>query len=131
MGFQHRKRASQRASSKKKKTRPSTSGHGRPKRARRTTHTGSNRTKSTLGSYNSQTPGGENQDDRENRILTLLRSGSYQSYIRPGIHGSQETQGPIDPGLEFSTFAWASVIQEFQNFGPGPGRTGFCPWIPA
>ena len=38
--------------------------------------------KSTLGSYNSQTPGGENQDDRENRILSLLRSGSYQSYIR-------------------------------------------------
>ena len=43
MGFQHRKRVSQRASSKKKKTRPSTSGPGRSKRTRRTTHTGSSR----------------------------------------------------------------------------------------
>ena len=38
--------------------------------------------KVTLSSYNSQTTGGETQDDRENRILSLLRSGSYQSYIR-------------------------------------------------
>ena len=105
MGFQHRKRASQRASKKKKTTKSTSGPTTRPKRSLRRSHTASSRNglffisilgilagkskinppstkKVALGSYNSQAPGVETQDDRENRILSLLRSGSYQSYVR-------------------------------------------------
>ena len=51
--------------------------------------------KVTLSTYNSQTTGGETQDDRENRILSLLRSGSYQSYIRQ-MSGISRKSGMIN-----------------------------------